>query len=133
MYEIKEKIVGNKRIIFARKREIPKEFGWLVALKEIMKRGYKIKVYYTIRGIKVVEDNLKYWEYDPEMKGMAPVVPDKIEVYKEVIDEVKNHPFKDIRVIKSRKLKLVAEIADKKSLLDPDPVQTLMLWELING
>ena len=122
MYEIEEKIVGDKKVIFVRKKEIPKEFGWVVALKEIMKKGYKIKAYYTIQGVKVVEDNLKYWEYDPEMKGMAPVVPDKIEVYKESYNPVEG-----------KKLELVGVVMDRKTILDPDPAQTVMLWDLING
>lgn len=124
MIELKEKILpdGKKLIYFEeRKIELPKELGWVIVVNKLIERGFKLKFYYTIEGNKKETYKLLYWDYDPEMKGMVPVVPDKIEVFKEV-----ENP------IIGKQEQLVGVIMDKKSRLDPDPEQTIMLWDMIN-
>jgi len=106
---------------------VPKEWGWVIVLSTLVKRGFKLKLTYNGRG----QTDFPIFVWDPEMKGIAPMVPKKCEIYKvETIqkeDELSN-VFGPKVITNERK---IAEIHDEKSLLDPDPELSMTLFDLM--
>jgi len=109
------KVVENgKEYYFVHGEKIPAEFGWFAVAVALMKSGFKLKFHY---GREVYDVPAKF-EYDRDYRGFAPVVPDKIEVFKEVdvleergrLTEILGHRVR-------KKLVKVMEVSNR-SLLD---------------
>jgi len=93
---------------------LPKQFGWMAVLHELKQRyGCYFKFHYG----DTVTNSLQQWHYDPEMKGIEPSVPDRIEVFR--FD-------KNLGDVK------IASIENRGNL-DPDIRQSLALFSLAMG
>jgi len=118
---------NGKEYYFVHGEKIPAEFGWLAVAVALMKSGFKLKFHY---GGEVYDKPAKF-EYDKDYRGFAPVIPDKIEVFKEVdVLEERGRLTEILGRRVRRKLVKVIEISDR-SLLDPDAIETLSILNAI--
>jgi len=110
---------------------IPKQFGWFLALLFLMEKGFKIVSHYKFGFREEVREGLEMFDYDPEMKGFAPIVPYKVEIYYTVKIK-KPKPMSKYtgkyNIVK-KEIKVV-ELVDSDKLADPNPFETLQLVEL---
>jgi len=106
---------------------IPKHLGWYLVLLMLMELGYKLRITYFANR---VSDKPDLFDFDPEMKGFAPVVPRKIEVFVEKV-EYQEDELSSIfgpKVVKNTEK--VLEIMDVNRMLDPDPNETMDIIDL---
>ena len=105
---------------------IPAELGWFAVILALMKRGYKLRFHY---GRQVTEKPI-YFEFERDLKGFAPRIPDRIEVFKEEEVIVKHELNPLLRPRKVKKLMKVLDISSR-SLFDPDPIESLELFSAV--
>ena len=120
--------IGEKLYYNYKGKLIPKQFGWYLVLIMLVENGYKVVLHYL--GNKT-ETLPKVFDFDPEYKGFAPMVPRKIEIFKEIKKEVKDE-ISDIFGPKyeTKEVK-VAEIINFNQLLDPDPNESFEMIDLL--
>ncbi len=109
---------------------IPKQFGWYLALIFLMEKGFKLKCHYRFGLRQEVRDGPELFDYDPELKGFAPITPVKIEIFYDVKIEKHDAMSKYIGPKIETKEIPVVEIVDAQRLADPNPFETLELVEL---
>ena len=107
---------------------IPEQFNWVLVLKRIKEKGYVLKFHYNVRGEKKVSNNLLVWSCSPT-EGVAPVMPDKVEVFEKRLETISIDGFEQAKRTRV-KLRKVAEIHDIEGL-DPSPEETMTLWNEI--
>jgi len=119
---------GDKLYYNYKGKLIPKQFGWYLVLLMLVENGYKVVLHYIGNRTETLP---KLFDYDPEFKGFAPVMPRKIEIYKEIKKEIRDElsdlfgPKYETKTIK------VAEILNFNQLLDPDPNESFEMIDLL--
>jgi len=122
--------IDGKKYYLVKDKKIPAEFGWYLFFNILVKMGFELKLYYNDGTVREKPD---YFEYDPEYKGIAPVRPWKVEIFKteayvaEVKDEFKNL-FGNVTV--KKETKKIAEIIDRIGL-DPTVDESVDLFSLL--
>lgn len=100
---------GKKFVVFKNK-VYPMEFAWFLVAKSLEEKGYTVSYVYGGKREASVR-----WAFDSE-NGVAPLEPDKIEVYK-----VEGEPFdKTVKTL----------VIDLNRPPDPDPQTSLELLSL---
>lgn len=92
------------------KKNIPKQFHWVIHLMKLRDQGYILKFVYNRNGKKEVTDNLKHFQLDSQMQSYVPVKPQTVRVQK----------YREGRGIRD-----IGELHGTKDFLDP-PVDIAM-------
>ncbi len=122
--EIPKTVVGGKEYYLYENMYIPLEFKWYIVLKELIKRGFKLKLYYDRIGNDVRGQPDKF-SMDPE-NGIAPMLPLKVEVFKESVSLVQDGLSSIFGLKVERTDRQIAEINNLRGL-DPEPMESLSL------
>lgn len=108
---IEKKVLENQSTPFnpTLVQKLEKEgLGWVLVLRALEMKGFTLEYYY--RNEIEPYDQLMYWNYDPQLKGMAPERPEEVRIY----DQGK-----------------LAGILKDRGLIDPDVETSLELFDLI--
>ncbi len=120
--------IGEKVYYSYKGKLIPKQFGWYLVLLMLVENGYKVVLHYIGNRTETLP---KLFDYDPELKGFAPIMPRKIEIFKEIKKEIRDElsdlfgPKYETDTIK------VAEIINFNQLLDPNPNESFEMIDLL--
>jgi len=117
---------GKKYYLYMGKK-IPAEFKWYIVLNELIRRGYKLKIYYSDGDIR---DKPTKWSQDAKTGDIAPVKPVRWKVLKQEVKEVRDN-LSDIfgtrTEITTRQL---LDVVDSRGL-DPEPSETLAMMGMV--
>jgi len=120
------KVGKDDKYYYYEGKQIPKQFGWFIVLTELLKRGYILRVHYADGSI---SDKPNKFSID-EDNGIAPIMPTRVEVFKEEVEYINDDLSKIFGQKVIVKTKKVMDLEDMMGL-DPDPETSLNLIGMV--